>query len=196
MNRSALTVLVGALLLVGCAQPQMPLDPPQKPDPAAELARLEPLVGTWAGTAEMVEPSVEEMRKHLPEGAPEIPSTFEGQWKSEWVMGGMFLRMQGWHQMGEDQRMNFLEFYTWDPKVKKYRGLSMTDWGEYGRSWMELEQDGKTYEISAEYTDANGAAKRGRGEMILLDEDTLEWTWTEQGPHGKMKFKGTSRRQS
>lgn len=195
MYRLPVIVLVAAFALVGCAQPQRPMEPPQKPDAAPEMAKLERLIGTWSDTAEMVEPSPEEMKKQVPEGSEEVPSSFKGGWKSQWVLRGMFLRNEGWHEMGPDQRMNMVEYYTWDPKSKKYRVWFFSDWGEHGEGWMTIDPDGKTFRIKAKGADAQGASGRSEGTMTFVDDDTLEWTWAESGAHGKMKFKGTSKRQ-
>lgn len=32
--------------------------------------------------------------------------------------------------------------------------------------------------------------------MQFVDDKTIEWTWTEKATEGKMKFKGTNKRQS
>ncbi len=111
------------------------------------------------------------------------------------ALGGMFLKNEGWYEMGEGQRANYVEVWTWDPKAKKYRTWFFTDWGESGQGWATFDSDGNTIRMKAKIVDASGTSKRGQGTMTFADNDTLEWTWSESGPMGKMKFKGTSRRQ-
>ena len=195
MVRHALLVTCALAFIGGCAQPQMQTGPPQKPTPAPELAKLARLIGTWGGTAEMVSPSPEEMKSEMPEGAEEMPSTFAGSGKFEWTLGGMCLRGEGWYEMGPDQRANYVEFWTWDAKVKMYRILYLNDWGEIGQGWAWFDDDGNTIRMKSSGQDAEGTSKRGQGTMTFLGNDAYEWTWSEKGPMGKMEMKGTSRRE-
>ncbi len=195
MQRVFLLVLAATLLIVGCAQPQMPMGPPEKPDPAPEMAKLGVLIGTWTDVAEMLSRSPSEMCKEQPEGTESPPSTFKGSYTWASTLDGMFIRCEGWHEMGPGQRMSMVEYYTWDPKAKKYRGRFFSDWGEHGDAWMTLDADGKTFRFTGETKNAQGVHGQGSGTMTLVDDRTIEWTWKENGPHGKMEFKGTSRRQ-
>jgi hypothetical protein len=45
-------------------------------------------------------------------------------------------------------------------------------------------------------TDASGETKNGSGDMIFVDNDTVEWTWAERNWMGSklMEFKGTMKR--
>ncbi|MGB2984416.1 MAG: hypothetical protein WBE26_00920, partial [Phycisphaerae bacterium] len=182
-------------LVGGCAQPQW-AEPPKKPTPGAELMKLSRLLGTWSGTAEIVSPSPEEMKAAMPEDAEEMPSSFAWAGKAEWTLGGMFLTSEGWHEMGEGERMNYVEYWTWDPKAKKYRTWYFSDWGESGQGWAWFDAaDGDTMRFKATGIDAQGGTKRGKGMMTFTDDDTYEWTWSESGSDGKMKFEGTAKRQ-
>lgn len=194
MYRSLFLTFCTLGLVGGCAQPQWPMEPPQKPGPAPEMAKLGRMVGSWSGTAEIVSPSPEAMKEMMPEGSDEMPSSFAGGWKTGWALGGMFLYGHGWHEMGEEQKVNYFEYWTWDPKAKKYRTWFFSDWGESGRGWATFDPDGDTIRMKAHWHDAQGASKRGEGTMTFVDNDTIDWTWSERGPMGKMEFKGTSKR--
>ena len=191
-----LTLTVCTLtVLGGCAQPQWPMEPPKKPSPAPEMAELERLLGTWTGSAEFVSPSPEEMEKGMPEGSEEMPTSFAGGGKAQWTLGGMFLKSEGWHEMGEGQRANYVEYWTWDSKAQKYRTWSFSDWGESGQGWAKFYPDGKTMRFKGTGMDAQGTSTRGEGTLTFTDDNTYEWTYTEHGTWGKMELKGTSKRQ-
>jgi hypothetical protein len=64
----------------------MDMGPPKKPAPAAELKKLERMVGNWNWTGEMVSPTKEEMMKHMPPGSKEPQMTYAGTGKSEWAL--------------------------------------------------------------------------------------------------------------
>ncbi|MCK6455038.1 MAG: DUF1579 domain-containing protein [Phycisphaerae bacterium] len=192
MRRGELLALALSVFVVGCGQPhmQMPMEPPKKPDPAPEMARLEAFVGNWGGTAEMV--MTEEMKKNMP---PNMKNTFAGANKSDWAMGGMFLKHEGWYEMGEGQKVNYVELVTWCPQNKKYRSWMFNDWGEVGEGWMTMDADGKHCTMEYKGMRPDGTASKGCGTMTIKDPSTMEWTFTEMGPHGKMEFKGVSTKQ-
>lgn len=195
MSRIVVVAICTLGFVVGCEQPRPPEDFFQKPSPAAELAKLERLLGSWAGTAEMVSPTPEEMKAMMPEGAEELPSEFAGESKMEWALGGMFLKGEGWHEMGTDKKVHYVEYWTWDPKAKKYHAWYFSDWGEFGEGWASFSKDGNSMDMEWTGFDARGAKSRGEGTIAFVDDDTHSWTWTEKGPMGKMKMKGTARRE-
>ena len=183
------------LALAGGCAPKGPMEPPKKPPTPPELAELGRLVGTWAGTAEMISPSPEEMKKMMPEGAETPPSSFEGRSKGEWILGGMYLREEGWHSMTGDQRMEYVSHTTWDAKAKRYRMWFFDDWGGHGWGWMTYDPASKMFHGKTTGIDARGQKSSGEGTWSFADDDTVEWSWTERGPMGKMTLKGTSKRQ-
>lgn len=184
MYRRALLTLCTLGLIGGCAQPQWSMEPPKKPGAAPEMAKLARFLGTWTGTAEMVSPSPEEM-----------PEPYAGEGKTEWTLDGMFLKSEGWHEMGEGQRANYVEYWTWDPKAKKYRTCYFSDWGESGQGWAWFGPDGETMHFKGTGTDAEGARKRGKGKLVFTSDTSYDWSWKESGPMGKMEFKGTAKRE-
>lgn len=196
MRRSLL--LIPLIAVLGCAQQQTSMDMmTEKPKPAPELAKLDRLVGQWSGTAEMVYPSPEEMRKKMPPGE-EMPTYFKGGGKWEWVLGGMFLKSEGWHEMPGGERAHYLEFLTWDPTIKKYHSWYFSDTGESGEGTVTFSDDGRIMYWKAKGIKPGGKKMQGHGTMTFIDDNTLEWNWTEsEGLFGtnKMELKGTSRRQ-
>ena len=175
------------------AGPPQGMEMKQPPVPP-QMAKLEAWLGSWVGTAEIVSPSPEEMKKMG--GGENMPSTMKGEQKAEMVLGGMYLREEGWHEMGPGQRMSYVVYTTWDNKAGKYRCWTFTDWGEVGIGSMTLSADGETWTVEAESTDARGQKSKGKGAMKMVSDGTLDWTWTESGPFGKMEMKGTNKRQS
>jgi hypothetical protein len=167
----------------------------QKPSPAPEMAKLARFIGTWSGSAEIVSPSHEEMKAEMPEGE-EMPSSFAGGGTYDWTLGGMYLRGEGWHEMGDGQRANYVEYWAWNPKVKKYRTWYFGDWGDSGEGWAWFDQDHPdVMRLKGTTTDALGRKGRGHGMMTFIDDNSYEWSWCERGPMGKMKFEGTSKRE-
>jgi hypothetical protein len=193
MKRHVLASLIVVCVLAGCSTHKKMMEPPQKPEPAPEMAKLKMFIGTWQGTAEMVEPSSEEMKAHMPEGE-EMPESYKGGGTYSWALGGMALKAEGWHEMGEDQKANYVEYLTWDPKKGKYRTWYVGDWGDSGSGYAWFDDDGKTMYAKAQGVNHEGIKVRGEGSLTFVDSGTIEWTWTEWGKYGKMKIKGTSHR--
>ena len=174
-------VLGSAVLLAGCAAPVMDMsEPPERPAVPCEMKKLECLVGKWESTAEMPCPETGE------------PMTYAGGNETEWALGGMFLKVKSWHEMGEGERKHYVEYITWDPKAQKFHAWYFSDWGNYGESWSTT--DGECWQFKGKGCDASGAKSTSGGEWKFVDDDTMEWTWWEKGPQGKMELKGTSKR--
>jgi hypothetical protein len=195
MQRISLLTVAVAVVAGGCAQAPTTFEPPQKPHPARQMARLERMLGQWSVTGQMTSPSPEELKEITPEGEEPMDTTFQGGNHGEWTLGGMFLKNTGWHEMGEGQTAEVVEYVTWDPKAGKYRTWWFSDWGEHGDGWITISPDGKTMHYTANTVDTQGRVRRGLGTLNYVADDTLEWVWSEDGPEGKMEFKGTSKRQ-
>ena len=173
-----LTVVLG-----GCSRGRMAMDAAHtKPAPHPEMQRLARMVGTWSGTAEVVE--------------PDVPGSFKGTTTSAWALGGQFLRNEGGHEMGEGQSANYVEMITWDPRQNAYRSWYFSDWGEHGTGEITVSDDGSCWCVKSRGFDAAGNRKTGEGCVTFLSDNTQEWTWTEKGgPAGRMRLKGTATRQ-
>ncbi len=195
MHRT-LAVSLTLALLAGCGEKKAEMmDPRQKPDPAPELAKLDVFLGSWTGTATIVEPSREEMMKNMPPDAPEMPTTFEGANRSEWVLGGHFLKMEGWHEEGPNDRRHYTAFWTWDEKAGKFYARFFTDTGAVGEEWMTADDDGKTFHTKFTETDTLGNKSHGSGTMTVVSDDKMTWDFTMTMPEGKMRMTGESTRQ-
>lgn len=195
--RNSLTILSSFLVIafVGCSENnQHAHDHSQdhahgggmmeKPAPAPEMKKLQRMVGNWTGTAEFVDPPTPEM----------AGQTFAGGGTTDWVMDGHFLKSEGWHEMGPGQRMNMVEYITWDDKANKYRSYWFSDWGEVGEGTMTMSADGNMMTVASDGFGPDGKRKSASGTMKFVNNNTMEWTWTEKGPEGTMKLKGTSKR--
>jgi len=181
-------------LIGGCAQPKWSTEKPKKPQPSPELQKLSRFIGNWPGTAEWVYPSVDELNANLPEGAEKIPSTYAGGGSFAWTLDGMFLKGEGWYDMGADQPVKYVEYWSWDAKAKKYRTWSFSDWGECGEglSWFDP-ADPNTMHFKGT-VGSDGGTRRGEGKMTFTGDQSYDWSYAEHGPDGRMEFKGTSKR--
>jgi hypothetical protein len=195
MCRFLLVSLFALGLVAGCAQPQPMMGEMKKPSPAPELAKLQPWLGSWAGVAEMVSPIPNEMQKAMPEGSKEKSKGMPGAEKVEWTLGGMALKSEGWYEICEGKRANYVHYVAWDAKAKKYHGWSLTDWGETSESWMTVDANGKVFHMTEKGMDAEGRPTAGEGTVTLVDDKTMEWTYTANTPQGKVQLKGTSKKQ-
>jgi len=189
-----------ALLLwavMGCAatSEKMAMSPPKKPEPSPELKKLDRMVGRWSETVQLVSPKPEQPASTSAEGSKEMQTTFAAASKIEWTLGNVFLKAEGWYEMGDDAKVNFVEYWTWDAKAKKYRSWFFNEWGEFAQGTATASADGNTFTMRGSSTLADGSTKRSHGSLILVNNDTMEWTMTMTGPMGKMTIKGVSKRQ-
>ncbi len=195
MKRLAIVLVIGAAAC-GCGQPEASTvyTPSRKPAPAAELAQLDRFVGRWTGSAEMVYPDKRQWMSQLPPGSAEPKTTFANGETAAWSLGGMHLRRDGWFEMPDGQKQHFVEYVTWDAKERKFRTSMISDWGDWSTGWMTVSEDGRRADLTTSGYDAAGNLKTGIASMNFVDEDTLEWTWSEKGPEGPFTLHGTSRR--
>jgi hypothetical protein len=161
---------------------------PEKP---AELAQLERFIGTWTGTAEMVSPTAAEMNEMITDGT--MPESFNGGESYKWVLGGQFLMGEGWHEMPNGERANYIMFWTWDDKANKYRSWYFGSMGEWGEGSARFKGDDVMH-MKASGTGPQGS-KQGKGEMTFVNDNQLDWKWQEGNLFFKMKMKGSSKKQ-
>ncbi len=195
MFRATTFLVCLAACALGCQQvkemttktPPMSIDDMRKPSQAVQMRQLEPFLGSWEGTAEIVPPTGTV-------AATEPRRTFKGAGTSEWALDGMALKSTGWHEMPNDQRANYIEYITWDSNERKFRTFYMSDWGETGTGWMTPDPSGQTFQWNARGINAMGQGSSMTGSSTIVDRDTMEWTFVENGPMGRMEMKGTSKR--
>ena len=198
MYRSLLVSIAccAMLLSIGCTQvrdvfsrgPKVdPQEEMNKPAPPVQLKQLEPFIGSWEGTAETV-PDPKSP------AATQPVQTFKGGGTSEWTMDGMAMKSTGWHEMPDNQKTNYTEYVVWDANARKFRSYYVSDWGENGSGWMWLDPDGQTFHWNAKGVDAHGHKSSMSGTSTIVDNNTMNWRFTQRGPMGKMTMKGTSKR--
>lgn len=195
LRHRTIVCLAGFALLGGCTRPSSTtMTLPTKPSPAPELAKLERFMGKWTGSADLVFPSREDLKKRLPAGSSEPQTTFANGETAAWSLGGMHLRRDGWFEMPGGQKQHYVEYVTWDAREKKFRTSMVSDWGDFSDGWMTLSADGLSAEMKTSGYDAAGNLTTGHATMRFVDDDTIEWTWSEKGPHGAMTLRGKNRR--
>jgi len=197
MRRILLSILLVSPL-VACASPKLMLNAAPLIQPAPELHELDRFVGTWTGTSEIVGPNAQatadQMKAMIPDFEGEMPTTSEGGNKAGWVLGGMFLRTESWHEVAPGMTIRYVDFKTWDPATRKYRGWYFNEIGETGESWFTLDPDGSTFHVTSKGIRADGSSSTGGGSVTFTDEDTMEWTWFEEGKEGKFELRGSNTR--
>lgn len=182
MRRLVIALAVPVLLLdVGCSRMrsrQMNPMEMEKPARPSELNKLDAWVGTWTGTAEVTEPLIE---------GEEAP-VFEGGETWAWTLNKMYLRGEGWHEMPDGDRMNYVSYVTWDDSEGKYRSWMFDDWGTYGNGWISADATGDNFTMTYVGYAANGDRSKGRGSIKMIGNDKMTWEWEED----MMKLTGTS----
>lgn len=195
------TLVIGLFLLAaaGCAEMKRmttknyaPAEPMsmadmKKPSQPVQMKQLEPFIGIWEGTAEMVA---------LPgtAAASQPAQTFRGGATTDWALDGMAVRSEGWHEMPDGQRSNMVEYTTWDSRAQKFRTYYTSDWGDTGVGTMWADPGGQMFHWTAKGINAAGQTSSMSGTSTVVDKNTMTWTFTEAGPRGAMTMKGTSRR--
>lgn len=164
--------------------------------------------------------TVEMIRDHKAERPPELDAlqAFHGQWKSTgearfhgmenplpttgtstalWEADGWYLVERSNFTMGEDvSEGQGIGVWTYDPKIKKYRNWWFDSMGSNGDGTSTYDAETKTWTMHATSHSADGSST-GKGTIKLIDENTMEWTWTEYvGLTKFMEIKGTSTRMS
>jgi hypothetical protein len=160
----------------------------QKPSPPVQMAQLDRLIGSWTGTAELVYPKPREGS----EDAESSPTAH----KCERVMDGMYLREEGWYEMGPDAKVRYVEYVTWDADAGAFRIFFFNDWGEFSTATGRPSVDGNSFTFRGRGTDAGGKTVRESGTMSFVDDSTVQWTWSQHDWLGATTFtvKGTSKR--
>ena len=191
-TRKCLNILAGLVTLtaVGC-MPELTIEmmkemQPQRP---AELDKLNAWVGEWVSTSEIKIMGLDEVLK--------------GTGKSiiEWDNDRWCMVEHAEYTMGELGSMHALGVWTWDSSSKKFRTFwtgSMGDWGT--GTVTSCTCCGKHWSMKARGKSPWGTTI-GRGTVKFVDNDTMEWTWTEWASLDLLRLfpmtemTGTSKRQ-
>jgi hypothetical protein len=193
MLRAPLIVLLVTSLAACTSRSELALDAAPLVEPAPELRELDRFVGGWRGTSELVSGS-EAALAELPGKEGEPASSFEGGAEARWVLGGMFVKTESWHDTGTGSKIRYVDFKTWDAGRGKYRSWWFSDAGESGESWFTLDPDGSTFHVTATATRPDGSTSTGGGSITFTDEDTMEWTWFEDVGGDRLEFRGSNTR--
>ena len=171
--------------LTGCEKPDLSemMKPPPRP---AELDKLVCWVGSWEGTMEMKIPGHDEVMT----GSGTSTVTWEAD---KWLL---LERFEG--TMGDEGTMKGLGVWTWDPKAHKYRVWSFDTFGGVSEGTATYDEETSTWHMKAKsrYL-ASGQKSVSEGKVKMLDNDTMEWDFTEWDSLKLSKYMeghGTSRR--
>ncbi len=174
-----------AMLLVGC-MPKMTLEEMQamKPQRPAELDQLNAFVGTWDMTGEATMAGLDEVLKTT------------GTGETKWAGNGWFLVTNAKFDMDGFDSMEAVETWTYDAHSKKYRSSWTDSMGAIGLGSSRYNEKTNTWTMRATSHGPHGKTT-AKGTLKIIDNDTMEWTWTEYAMGGLfkvMEMKGTSKR--
>jgi hypothetical protein len=173
-------------MLSGCAPHEFDIEQLKErlPPRAAELDRLDMLAGRWEteGTVRFI-------------GAKD-PITTRGTSEAQWECDRRFLVDRSSYDMGPLGPMGGISVWGWDPQRRRYLMSWFDGFGESASGWARFDESTRTWRIET----------RGRstlchvvnhGTIRMIDDDTLEWTWTQWDAWHILKYaemKGASRR--
>lgn len=178
--------------VAGCAQPKLTLEDLKKmpkPERPKELAMLEPMVGSWTGTGEMIIPGLDQ--KLAGTGANTVAWDCDGR---------VLIEHFDWQMpdLGANGSMKGIVMYTFDPREKEFHMHMASSMGDMSRAEMTYDEKTKTWNIEEKGRDPmTGQPTKSRGTMKMPDNNTLEWQMTQYDAMGmtkKMEMKGTSKR--
>ena len=167
-----------AIGLTGCQQPNFSemMAPPERP---VELDRLAMFVGQWEGTCEGTMTGCEEAMKSK--------GTSEAKWDADrWVL---VERMEYTMGEGKDEtKMAGICVWSWDARAKKYRMNCYDNFGTCGTGMATYDEDTRTWHMTNKGRYADGTAVVGEGTTVMVDENTMEWNYTEWDSWKLTKF--------
>jgi hypothetical protein len=184
--------IAGSVLFVGCAQPKMSLEDLKKipkPQRPAELALLEPMVGSWTATGELIMPGIDK------------PLSGTGSSTMAWDCDGRVLVEHfEWQspEMGESGTMKGLVMYTYDPRENEFNFFLADSDGQVSHGEMKFDETTKSWNV--EQTGRNpmtGEKTKAKGTLRMPDNNTIEWQMVQHDSMGltkTMEMKGTSKR--
>ncbi len=189
MPRSKLTyvplLVLATAVLTGCI-PKMTMEQmkemrPQRP---VELDRLNMFAGSWESSSEATMAMLDEVM------------TSTGSSEAAWECDGWCLVERATLELEGLGKMVMTSIWSWDAKSKKYRSMWAGNDGGTAVGTASYCEETKTWRIKAKGRSSWGKSK-AKGTVTFIDDDTMEWTWTEWDSLGLMKIldaKGTSKR--
>ena len=155
-----------------------------RPERPAEMDKLNAFAGKWEMEGQAKMSVVDEMLK--------IGGTADAKWEGDgwYLVNNAVMNMEG---MGE---MKAVETWTYDAHSKKYRSIWVDNMGSVGTGEGRHDEKTDTWYFTASSHGPMGKVSM-KGTAKVIDENTMEWTWTEDGCMGlckTMEMTGTSRR--
>ncbi len=176
-------VLLCIASVTGCMRPsdaeiaEMMKQPPRP----AELDRLDSMIGSWEGDAEIT--------------MFDKTTTSQGRNTSRWAADEWVLIEEFEHDMGDGNMEKGVMMMWWDDHAQKYRVTSATNYGGFGTGTVTYDDktDKFNWKMKERSRDGHSMTSTGTSKMI---DDQAEWQWSVSVPlMGKiMDARGTARR--
>lgn len=179
-------LVLGATMLTGCRASMSIEDMKEmKPERPAAMNELNFLVGEWEGTGEA---QMGDMDRTLKTTSTSTIS---------WDLDDMVLVERGKFNMEEfDEDMEGINIWTYDGKPGRYRTYWADSMGGSATGTARYHERSDTWRFKSRIDTPHGTIT-GKGTMRLIDNNTMEWTWSESAMMGLIKisdFSGTARR--
>ena len=188
VNLGMSALLAGVLSGCGGGKAEMQAGAPPGPPPrAAELDRLNDMVGNWEYTMEMT-----------PEGMDK-PMVSKGTVSTQWDCDKHCIVEHVDGDMGEQGKFHGMSVMTWDPKAKTYRSMWCDSTGEVSMGTSEYDDETKTWTGKSKGANGMGDTVVGEWTSRVIDANTVEWSgtqWNAWKTKKLVEFKGTNRRRS
>ena len=181
-----LAVPVAAMLISGCASPQIDFSTLERPARAAELDAYNVFVGEWTWQAEVLNT----------EGSDK---EWTGTAKWDWRLDDRCLHGT---ISGKCASAGFdaAGIWSWHPKSGKYIWWMFNNWGYPQQGTASYDDQNKRWRMDYKGVGLDGTTSYGRYCMRVVDDNTLDWSanewalWWGMGPK-KLEMKGTYNRQ-
>jgi hypothetical protein len=155
------------------------------PTRPVELDRLDAFVGTWEGDGEAECAFLEES---------EQPVRTTGTCTTKWEGDDWYLVSDCVFTMADMEPMKAKETWTYDSKAKVYRSTWVDSMGSIGIGTGKYHQNTNTWKMRGCAYGPHGKVTT-QGTVKFIDDDTMEWTYSESmWGMTHMEIKGTSRR--
>ncbi len=181
---SSIVLALGAtVLLAGCV-PSLTMEEVKamRPERPPELDKLNAFAGNWEMKGEFRIAGLDELI--------EISGSAEAEWEADgWYLVSRFTLSPG--ELGDVQGQ---EMWTYDTHAKKYRNTWVDNMGAVGTGEARLDEEANTWHVRAISYGPMGKTT-GKGILKVVDENTIEWTWTEYSGFVKtVEMTGTNKR--
>lgn len=170
--------------LAGCSMPKMSVEEfkAMQPTKPPELERLDAFAGKWKaeGTANFA----------MLDEPLQTTGTSEAQWEGD----GWYIVSHGTFTMDDMDEMQGMETWTYDTHSKKYRSTWVDTTGTVATGEGMYDEDTGVWTMRGASYGPHGKSTM-TGTVRFVDDDTMEWTWTESAGLMKvLEMSGTSRR--